>query len=137
MQPPPGAIVFRLKMIDFFNMTAHRVHGMPEDWRWCQLDGHDKPEDFIEVKGSIPIGQFKSGPRKGRTKWPKELQTIWMRRREIDRVRDDWESENHTCHKCEGSGEECYGFSKHQGRKMRTCQRCNGTGKPPVTTETK
>ena len=33
--------------VDFWNLTAIRVHGMPEGWKWCSLDAHNKPEDFV------------------------------------------------------------------------------------------
>jgi hypothetical protein len=116
-------------MIDLFNLTARRVHNMPEDWRWCRLNSHNKPEDFIEVEGAIPTGVFKSGPRKGRPKWPKELQTIWMRRRDMDRVAIEWEKETGKCHKCDGTGQEWAGWNKEEGRKTRKCDRCSGSGK--------
>ena len=117
-------------MIDLFQLTLERVHKVPHGWRWCELDGHDKPEDFILVRGAIPVGEYKSGKKKGRTKWPKELQTIWLRRREMDQVACDWEQETGKCHRCDGSGQECCGWSVKDGKSYRQCSRCGGVGKP-------
>ena len=118
-------------MLDLFQLTAERVHKVPSGWRWCRLDSHKKPEGFIEMQGAIPIGEYKSGPRKGMPKWPSSdrLQTIWIQQSEVEAVAEQWESENGKCHKCEGSGQEWAGWSKGEGRKTRTCQRCKGSGK--------
>ena len=116
-------------MIDLFNLTAVRVHNMPDGWRRCSVDCHKKPEDFIEVRGAIPVGVMKSGPRKGSAKWPKELQTLWMRRRNMDRTQIEWESETGQCFKCQGSGQEYRGWSRVEGEIHGPCSRCNATGK--------
>ena len=119
-------------MTDFFNLTAQRIHNMPADWRWCSLDGHKKPEDFFEVKGAVPAGVISRGPNKGRTKWPKQLQTLWMRMSDVDRIKHEWEQETGKCYLCDGQGEEVASFSATDGKTMRECSRCKGARKPPV-----
>lgn len=119
-------------MIDFFNLTAQRVHGMPLDWRWCSLDGHKKPEDFFEMKGGVPVDELSRGPNKGSPKWPEQLDVIWVRMSDVDRVKHDWEQETGKCYACDGEGEEVASYSVDNGRTMRKCSRCNGSGKPPT-----
>ena len=126
------SIVRQVVMVDFLQLTAERVHKVPKGWKWCKVDSHNKPDDFIEMQGAVTVGEYKSGPRKGRPKWPKELQTIWMRRSEIDRVAIEWEIEEGKCQKCYGAGQESVGWSKAEGTRYRKCQRCNGSGLPPA-----
>jgi hypothetical protein len=116
-------------MLDLFNLTARRVHDMPEGWRWFSLDSYNKPEDFIEVKGAIPCGVITRGPRKGSPKWPKEYDTLWIRRRDMDRVALEWEQETGKCYKCEGTGQEFAGWSTDKGSRTRECSRCTASGK--------
>jgi len=124
-------------MIDLFQLTAQRRHGVPAGWRWRKLDSFNKPKGFIEMQGAVPIGEYKSGPRKGRPKWPKEseCQTIWLKDSEMDEVAAEWESETGKCHKCDGSGQEFWAWSAKDGTKTRTCKRCEGSGKPSISKE--
>ena len=119
-------------MIDFFNLAAQRLHGKPEGWKWCQLDAHRKPEDFVEVTGAVPVGVVSRGPRKGSPKWPKELERIWLRMSDIERVRLDWERETGKCNNCCGRGRVSAGWSRENGRQTRECSRCGGSGKAVV-----
>jgi hypothetical protein len=119
-------------MIDLFQLTAERVHKVPSGWRWCRLDSHNKPQGFIEMQGAIPIGEYKSGPRKGMPKWPNsdQLQTIWIQESEMNAVAEQWESETGKCHKCDGSGKTVASSHVVHGKTYRECKRCKGSGKP-------
>ena len=120
-------------MIDFFSLAAQRLHNKPEGWRWCQLDAHRKPEDFVEVTGAVPIGVISRGPRKGHPRWPKTLERVWLRMADIRKVQLDWEQETGKCGNCDGSGQESAGWSREKnGRETRQCSRCGGSGKPVV-----
>jgi len=71
--------------IDWINETAKRCHGKPDGWMWFRVNSYKKPDDFFECFGGIPIGVWKSGPRKGRTKWaPGPGELIWMRFSEVE-----------------------------------------------------
>lgn len=119
--------------IDWFNKTAIEVHGKPADWRWIRLDAHNKPEDFIEVVGAVPIGVFSRGANKGRPKFPgiSQCDRVWMRESDIDRIKRCWEQDTGKCFRCEGSGEMLVGVSSREGRLLRECVRCKGTGVKP------
>jgi hypothetical protein len=66
------------------NETVRRIHGVPDGWRWFRLDCHNKPEDYWEVEGSVPVGFYRRGPRKGRPKWDRKTsQTFWVRKSQV------------------------------------------------------
>ena len=119
-------------MIDLFQLTAEKRYNVPSGWKWCFLNVHNIPKEYVEVKGAVPIGVYKSGPAKGRPKFPRtaDLLTIWMKQTDIDAVAIEWESENDACHKCEGKGESQFSWSRTDGSQYRKCTHCNGTGKP-------
>jgi len=118
---------------DFISLTAQRLHGMPNGWRWAKVNSHNKPEDYILVEGGV-LTVWKRGPRKGTPRWPVKLDSIWMRRGEINQVSDEWERETGQCHRCGGDGQESVGWNKETGRKLRECRRCKGSGKSPQGT---
>ena len=118
---------------DFLNLTAQRIHGMPDGWRWRKVDSANKPEDFILVEGGITT-VWKRGPRKGTARWPVKLDAIWMRRREIAQVSEAWERETGNCHQCGGGGQVSAGWNKETGRKLSQCRRCGGSGESPQGT---
>lgn len=99
--------------VDFFNLTAIRVHGKPQGWRWYTLDSHEMPEDFIKIEGGSS---------------PCDLETIWIRERELDETRELWERESGKCSECLGSGKTLASWSKRNGETFRQCKRCEGTG---------
>lgn len=116
-------------MIDLVQMAAEKK-GVKAGWRWCKISTIGMPEDYIRVWGSVPIGTIRSGPRKGRPKWPKEkdLETVFIRRKDMDALAEEWERETGVCHICEGSRKQQYGWSKKNGAMFRDCDRCKGTG---------
>jgi hypothetical protein len=121
------------KRFDAFNATAIRCHGVPDGWMWHGLDAHNVPDGYTKVTGSVPIGVFQRGPRKGRTKWGKDSQTLWMKDDDIRESKRIWERENDKCVYCYGEGETCYRVAMVDGkaeRSYRECTECKGTGKP-------
>jgi hypothetical protein len=122
----------RWHMLDLFQMTAERIHNVGAGWKWCHVSAIDVPPGFIKVRGAIPIGQYKSGKRKGHPKWPKDdqLQTLWMKKTDMDAMALQWEVEQQKCHKCEGSGEVVVSSHVVHGKTFGKCKRCKGSGKP-------
>jgi hypothetical protein len=120
-------------VIDFFNLTVHRIHNKPPEWQWFYLNARDMPEDFIQVQGGVPTAFYKSGPRKGRPKWgPREdYEKLWIRRADVKETEHRWESETGKCHACEGSGERMRRVSAAT-KEFVTCSRCSGSGKAVV-----
>lgn len=116
--------------IDWFHKTAIRVCGLPDGWQWCKLDGHNMPEDFIQITGGVPTKVFVRGPRKGKPKWSGvTLATYWIRRADVEETKRLWEAESGKCANCEGDGKETASVSVN-GKTFRTCSRCNGSGTP-------
>lgn len=64
---------------DFYNMIA-RERGMPDGWRWYQLEARpkvwaanvlDRAMAVVLVRGAVCTAVFTRGPRKGRPNWNK------------------------------------------------------------------
>lgn len=129
---PTAQIDALVTRVDFWNETAKRRHGKPAGWQWCSLDSHDKPEDFVKVEGACPDGVISRGPRKGRPRWPKTLEIVWIRRSEVEEVRNEFEEETGICSECFGEGQTVCRSAIQAGqliREYRACRRCGGVGK--------
>jgi hypothetical protein len=108
-------------------MAAHRLHGKPAEWRWFSLNSGDAPEGFVKVVGAVPVGTYRSGKRKGRPKWPKDGETLWIKRDDFTAMQAAWESETGKCAGCCGAG----GTIKRasiDGAEYQECRVCCGTG---------
>jgi hypothetical protein len=116
--------------MDWWNETAKRVYGAPEGWRWCSLDGHNAPKGFVMVEGAVPVGEFRSGARKGRTKWPpkSKLDTIWIHDNELAETKRLWSEQTGKCAECVGSGQRLHSVSVRDGTVYKPCKYFNGTG---------
>ena len=114
---------------DIHTLAARRVHGLPDDWLPRIYSALDRGLGF-ELRGSVPIGTYSRGPRKGRPKWPRlaELQRVVITADEVRQARIWWENETGLCSYCGGSGHqvESIGIS---GTTYRQCISCDGTGK--------
>jgi len=101
---------------------------------WIGANMAGKPEDYIEVRGAVPVGAYKSGPSKGLPKWaPGEKgEVVWMRQREVDETKRLWEVETGKCAACQGVGEVPAGWSAETGPKARLCKKCSGSGVAPA-----
>jgi len=84
------------------------------------------------LKGGIPR-ILKRGPRKGQKTWDRPLQTVVVTTTERDTELARYEKETNNCCNCCGTGERLRKFSVETGKIMRPCQRCDGTGKAPVS----
>ena len=114
---------------DFFNLTVQRLHGKPAEWRWCRLDMHEMPEDWVKIGGAVPIGVIERGKSKGRPKWPDQLDTVLVRMRDIDESKQRYEAETGKCCECFGEGS-LGAWSKTMFDARKPCKRCAGTGRP-------
>lgn len=110
------------EVIDVWNRIVCERFNRPEGWQWCKLDAHNKPEDFVEVTGGVPIRKVSRGPRKGSPVWGPGLDVFFVRMADHDQAVKTWEAENDKCATCEGAG--VFGYQK------RECHRCKGTGRP-------
>lgn len=118
-------------MNDWLLIAAQKKHSLPDDWRWFRASSSDVPDGFIRLTGAVPIGTYRTGRNKGRTKWPKhsEWHVVFIRRDDIDACIAEWESETGCCGKCGGLGEETASVSVTDGRKTRQCRNYGGSGK--------
>lgn len=114
---------------DFDNLAAQHRHNLPAAWQWRQIAALDG--GFIELSGSIPIGTYQRGPRKGRLKFPTQsnYQRVIITRDDVADARRRWEDETGLCSWCNGTGQEIAGISAATGAKYRACRACSGTGK--------
>ena len=121
---------------DIYAIAARHVHGLPNDWQpqiYCwhvsYLDALDLCLGY-ELRGSVPIGTYSRGPRKGRPKWPRlaQLQRVVITMDEVRQARIRWENETGLCSHCGGSGQQVKstGIS---GTTYRECISCDGTGR--------
>lgn len=115
--------------VDFYNMTVIRIHGKPYEWEWCKLDSHNKPPGYFEIRGGVPVGKITRGKNKGRNKWPKNLDVIWLKFTDIDETRKLWEQETGNCSKCYGEGKTIESSSVVTGKTYKPCVACEGSGK--------
>ena len=113
--------------VDFFNLTVQRMHGKPPEWRWCSLDMHDMPEDWVKIGGAVPVGVVERGKNKGRPKWPDQLETVHVRMKDIDESKQQYEAETGKCCECFGEGSSG-SPSKTMFYERKPCKRCAGTG---------
>lgn len=111
---------------DFWNMAVKRKHGVSAEWKWCKLNSADMPEDFVQVTGAVPVGLISRGLRKGRSKWPKQLQTFCIRMADVEFEMRQFELASGKCAKCLGEGVEPFSWSRTDGAKYRQCRRCEG-----------
>jgi hypothetical protein len=118
--------------VDFHNLAAHHRHNLPAIWQWRQIESLDG--GFIQLSGSIPIGTYQSGPRKGRPKFPTQsnYQRVIITRDDVADARARWEDETGLCSWCDGTGQETAGTSVTAGTKYQTCRACGGTGKAQI-----
>ena len=111
---------------DFYSETVKRLHGVADGWKWFALDAHNKPEDFIEIKGGVPIGVVTRGRRKGRPKWSEKYDTFFIRMKDVEDTRYAWSIKTGLCWECEGEG----GRTSRIDGTCRQCRECGGTGTP-------
>jgi hypothetical protein len=116
---------------DIHAIAARHVHGLPHNWqpRIYSARTLDRCLGY-ELRGSVPIGTYSRGPRKGRPKWPRlaELQRVVITMDEVRQARIRWENETGLCSYCGGSGQQVKstGIS---GTTYRECISCDGTGR--------
>ena len=113
------------KMIDFMTICARKKLGNAE-WQWCTSE---RVEGGFLVTGGVP-GVYKSGKKKGRTKWPKksECDRIIVTLEDRDAAIVEYEKETGKCAWCEGSGKTLSRWSRDRGSEFRQCEKCDGTG---------
>lgn len=110
--------------------AARRKLSAPEAWksyRWEVLAG-----GYL-VTGAVPVGLYKSGPRKGRPKWEGRGTKVVLSEMEVGAEVARYIQETGNCANCLGTKEEFLSWSVTEGTKRRPCSECNATGKAKGT----
>lgn len=105
--------------------AARRKLGVSEEWKAYQYSAISG--DYIVV-GSVPVGVFSSGPRKGTPKWKGEGLTVLVFQAEVEAEIARYISVTGSCPNCFGTKEEFLSWRAGEGSKMRMCSRCGGSG---------
>ena len=112
---------------DIHTIAARRVHGLPDEWQPRIYESIERGLGVM-LTGSVPLGFYTRGPRKGAPKFPprRDMQRVIVTSAEIEQTRWDWERETGWCHRC-GGGQtvKSIGIS---GTTYRNCPECDGTG---------
>lgn len=116
---------------DHWDAAARRKMGLPAGWKaYCwEMVGDD-----CIVIGSVPVGVFERGPRKGKPKWEGEGTKVIVTAAEGRAEIGHYERETGNCHNCLGTGKEFESWAKDTGLKLKTCETCKGSGKGAIST---
>jgi hypothetical protein len=105
------------------------TYGLPDDWQVFALDMGEEFGPRFEVKGCVPAGVYKRGPRKGRTKFAGGTlrTTLYPGHAECAAWIEDHCRARNVCVECDGSKRTLW-KSSAAGIEWRTCRECGGTG---------
>lgn len=108
---------------------AEKKSGIP-GWKWHTMSV--RGDLGMAVSGSVPVGTYRSGPRKGQTKWDKKSlteATILVTYAEMEVVANAYEATTGGCWPCSSTGMVFHSWSDAEGVKMKLCKRCGGSGR--------
>lgn len=97
---------------------------LPSSFQFCSIFCR---EIGIILEGSATT-TFKSGPRKGKTRWIGERLRIVIPENAAEIEQARYERETGKCGKCVGAKQEWVGWDHKTGNKYKTCSKCSGTG---------
>lgn len=109
--------------------AARRKLGASKEWksyRWEVLTG-----GFL-VTGAVPVGLYKSGPRKGKPKWQGRGTKVLLSETEVVAEVALYIRETGNCANCCGTKQEFLSWRVNEGTKFRPCSECGATGKAKV-----
>lgn len=84
------------------------------------------------LTGEVPVGIFKSGPRKGSPKWTLPGRNVVLSDLELEAEEALYAKTTGNCPSCLGTKETFYSWSKVEGTKNRPCKDCMASGKAVV-----
>jgi hypothetical protein len=80
------------------------------------------------VTGSVPVGTYSRGPRKGEPKFTGPSTMVVVTRAELETAATAYEAETGRCWNCKGTGQVVRKISVTEGTTYRPCARCGGSG---------
>jgi len=114
--------------VDFLGLQAAELAGIP-GWKAFR---YETVEGGFLITGAV-AKPYVRGSRKGQPNWknldPSTLKRIIITKTSSDYFIQSWESHTGKCSKCYGTGKESRGWTKAEGKLLRTCLKCLGTGK--------
>ena len=116
--------------MNFCEEVARKKLNKGSDWLMTGWECVGDTRDLI-VRGAVPVGTYKSGPRKGRNKFSPPFDSCVVTHAEEVAQAEAWEAETGKCSNCEGRGQEWAGWSADSGNRYRDCRRCGATGNKP------
>lgn len=105
--------------------AARRKLGVSEGWKAYQFEA--VTGSYIVV-GSIPVGVFANGPRKGKPKWKGDGKKVIVTGAEVEAEIAHYVAATGNCPHCLGTKEEFLSWSVTEGLKKRICTVCIGSG---------
>jgi hypothetical protein len=81
------------------------------------------------VTGSVPVGAYSRGPRKGQPKFKGPGTMVVVTRAEKMAAATAYEAEAGHCWNCKGTGQVVRSISVAEGTTYRSCTRCGGSGR--------
>jgi hypothetical protein len=80
------------------------------------------------VSGSVPVGTYSRGSRKGEPKFTGPRTMVAVTRAEKEAAAIAYEAETGHCWNCKGTGQVVHKISVTEGTTYRPCARCGGSG---------
>ena len=80
------------------------------------------------VSGSVPVGTYSRGPRKGQPKFKGKDTMVVVTRAEKKAAAIAYETETGHCWNCKGAGQVVRKIGGPEGTTYRACTRCGGSG---------
>lgn len=112
--------------VDTLAIHAREALNLPAEWVAFKYETLDR--QAFRITGCIP-SVYKSGPRKGKPKYGKEGEQVFICSIAEHRAWESaWCERENKCNKCFGEGELWTGWSKAEGRRTKPCPVCTGTG---------
>jgi hypothetical protein len=106
--------------------AARAKLGAAEEWAAYSFEVIG--QDFI-LQGSVPVGIYSRGPRKGSRKWEGQGTKVVVTHAEVEAEEAKYIKESGNCHVCLGKGLEWVGWSIETGVMEAPCESCKATGK--------
>lgn len=113
---------------------ARELHGLPDDWQWCQAEAGlpndpqaNVPPGMLRLKGAV-YRAVSRGKRKGRPIYKDKVagteRSVFFASVAMNRwIAEVWEPR-------EGKCSDCFGTGQQDGPYLQPCSRCKATGKP-------
>ena len=119
-----------LKIAEEYLRVKHELPEGFEFYAWAYLPVCKDPF-YVEFRGCVPNGVFKSGPRKGRPNFAKgtDDRTLNFQCSEYDQVEREWTKRTGQCPQCMGDGKELASAKATGESTYRDCGKCKGSGK--------